>query len=697
MAERALVTGAYGFVGRYVARALAAQGAHVIGIGHGNWGRDEWRRWGVAEWHTADVTVDTLTTYAGEPDTIFHCAGSGSVAFSMTHPHQDWQRTVASTLAVLEYMRLQRPQARLVIPSSAGVYGQVARIPISTQDPLSPASPYGVHKKIAEDLCRSYAQHFGVRSALVRLFSVFGIGIRKQLLWDACTKLSQGRASFGGTGDETRDWLHVEDAAQLMLTAARNASTQCPVVNGGVGEAVRIGDVVGLIAERLGGGVQPEFSGQTRAGDPMHYQADVSGALAWGWVPQRDRVAEMQAYVDWFRNGRPMTRIGFVLSYTDSAWVGGINYLSNLLHAVGRVADRRIEPVLVVAPDTPAQTLEPFAGWPVERSPVAATGNRGWGLARKLVDRGLGCDLLLQGFLKQRGIGLLSHSGQLGARSRFPTIGWLPDFQHCRMPEFFKPEEIAARDRGYRRITDQASTVLLSSVDAQQDLAKFAPEAVAKSRVLHFVPGFASAPVAAADEATLRQRYQIDGPYFHLPNQFWAHKNHRVVIDALALLKAQGRPARVLCTGHTQDRRQPEHFPGLMAHAREQGVEDAFRVLGLVPYEDLAGLMRHAVAVVNPSLFEGWSTTVEESKSLGLRVLLSDIPVHREQSPERGLYFDPRSGQSLASALLQALGEYSPDAEQAHQSAARQSLPARFARFGEQYQAIALDTVARAG
>lgn len=305
MAELALVTGAYGFLGRYVARALAAEGAHVVGMGHGSWGRDEWRRWGVAEWHTADISVDTLTTYAGEPDVIFHCAGSGSVAFSMTHPQQDWQRTVASTLAVLEYMRVQRPQARLVIPSSAGVYGKASTMPISIQAQLSPASPYGVHKKVAEDLCRSYAQHFGVRSALVRLFSVFGVGIRKQLLWDACMKLSKGAATFGGTGDETRDWLHVEDAARLMLVAARQASTACPVVNGGVGQAVPIKDVVGLVARRMGTGVQPAFSGQTRPGDPMHYQADVAEARAWGWLPQRDRVAEMTAYVDWFTSGAP--------------------------------------------------------------------------------------------------------------------------------------------------------------------------------------------------------------------------------------------------------------------------------------------------------------------------------------------------------------------------------------------------------
>jgi UDP-glucose 4-epimerase len=289
--ESALVTGAYGFVGRHVAAALAARGVQVTGLGHGSWTREEWRRWGLSEWHVADVSVESLTTYAGMPDLVVHCAGSGSVAFSMSNPAQDCNRTVGSTLAVLEYLRLQRPQARLVMPSSAGVYGLVDQLPIATGAALRPVSPYGVHKQMAEDLCRSYARHFGVRAALVRLFSVFGVGIRKQLLWDACNKLRRGPAAFAGTGDETRDWLHVEDAARLLLAAAEHAGTACPVVK--------------LIAARLGGGASVHFSGQVRSGDPRHYQADIADALAWGWRPQREFVTEVQAYVDWFKADAP--------------------------------------------------------------------------------------------------------------------------------------------------------------------------------------------------------------------------------------------------------------------------------------------------------------------------------------------------------------------------------------------------------
>ena len=112
MASTALVTGAHGFLGRYVARQLARDNWRVIGLGHGSWARDEWKVWGIAEWHCADIALETLLIYAGEPDVIVHCAGSGSVGFSMTHPYQDFQRTVATALAVLEYARLYVPRVR---------------------------------------------------------------------------------------------------------------------------------------------------------------------------------------------------------------------------------------------------------------------------------------------------------------------------------------------------------------------------------------------------------------------------------------------------------------------------------------------------------------------------------------------------------------------------------------------------------
>lgn len=303
--RKALVTGAHGFVGRYVARALAGVGYEVRGLGHGSWLREEQRLWGLSDWRVADVTLETLITYAEKPDLIIHCAGSGSVAFSMSHPLQDYQRTVATTHAVLEYARTICPGAKIVLPSSAGVYGVVDTLPISVDAALRPSSPYGTHKKIAEELCTAYARHFGISCAIVRLFSVYGLGLRKQLLWDACGKINSGRLDFAGTGRETRDWLHVEDAAALMLHAAEHASPACPIVNGGTGAVSSIAEIVNAIVDAFGVVERASFSGLSRAGDPTDYRADVFQALAWGWSPTRDWRSEVVNYVQWFKDGAP--------------------------------------------------------------------------------------------------------------------------------------------------------------------------------------------------------------------------------------------------------------------------------------------------------------------------------------------------------------------------------------------------------
>jgi UDP-glucose 4-epimerase len=303
LSKRALVTGAHGFIGRQVARSLGGSGARVVGVGHGTWSRDEWRRWGIEAWHASDVTLDALATFADDPDLIVLCAGSGSVGYSIAHPHQDFQRTVETTAAALEYARLHARSARMVLLSSVGVYGAASQHPLRENDPVAPASPYGLHKHFAESMCRFHARQYGLRIAIVRLFSVYGPGLRKQLLWDACTKATHGDFTFGGTGEETRDWLHVLDAVALVEAAAAKASVDCPVVNGGCGVAPTVREVLTVLLAALGRGETPQFSGSTRAGDPAHYLADISAARSWGWAPTIAWPEGVREYARWFSAG----------------------------------------------------------------------------------------------------------------------------------------------------------------------------------------------------------------------------------------------------------------------------------------------------------------------------------------------------------------------------------------------------------
>lgn len=303
MKKTALVTGAHGFIGRHVARRFAEAGYEVRGIGHGAWDRKDFSRHGITFWHQAHVQLDSLVTYGGEPDVIVHCAGSGSVMFSMNHPLQDFDRTVSSTAAVLEYVRLHSPESAVVYPSSAAVYGNAETLPIRECAPREPISHYGVHKLLAERLCQSYASNFQVPVSIVRFFSVYGEGLRKQLLWDACSRVSSEGDRFFGTGSELRDWLHVEDAARLLLTAVSHAVGSCPIVNGGSGQGTSVREILSMVFQEFALQHAPRFSGEARIGDPAGYQADTQMAASWGWEPEIPLTVGIKRYVDWFKKG----------------------------------------------------------------------------------------------------------------------------------------------------------------------------------------------------------------------------------------------------------------------------------------------------------------------------------------------------------------------------------------------------------
>jgi glycosyltransferase involved in cell wall biosynthesis len=138
---------------------------------------------------------------------------------------------------------------------------------------------------------------------------------------------------------------------------------------------------------------------------------------------------------------------------------------------------------------------------------------------------------------------------------------------------------------------------------------------------------------------------------FFLPNQFWRHKNHPLVMEALTILKQRGVDIVVAASGSTEEPRKSDYFEVLMREVAKRGIEPNFRYLGLVPLAHVYALLRSSMALINPSRFEGWSTTVEEAKSFGVPVILSGIPVHREQTGASARYFDVDDAEALAGHL----------------------------------------------
>jgi len=302
-ASTVIITGACGFIGRHAAKRFANDGARVVGIGHGSWTAGEWGKWGLARWQAADVSFQSLRTLGEVPSAIVHCAGGSSVSASIERTTEDERRTVDTTKSVLDFVLSSAPDTKVVLLSSAAVYGEVSRLPIDEDANLAPISPYGRHKLMMERLCRSYCEQHGVSAAILRFFSVYGPELRKQLFWDACRKLEAKSCIFQGTGEERRDWLHVSDAAELIQLAARHASNVCKTINGGSGQSVTVRAAVESIANLLKSPT-PQFCGERRPGDPVGYEADIRRARSLGWVPKRALAEGIAEYVAWYRGAR---------------------------------------------------------------------------------------------------------------------------------------------------------------------------------------------------------------------------------------------------------------------------------------------------------------------------------------------------------------------------------------------------------
>lgn len=301
--EKVLITGAYGFLGRYTAKTFKDAGCHVSGIGHGKWHKYEYSKWGIDEWYESTITFEALININKRFDVIVHCGGSGSVAFSYQNPFEDFQKSVQSTLALLEYIRLQGNTCHFIYPSSPAVQGNVGDKKITEDDPSDPVSPYGFHKKAAEELCFSYSKNFGLKVSIIRYFSIYGVGLQKQLLWDACLKIKNAteEVTFFGTGLETRDWLHVTDASALILNVVNNEKNKLSIINGGSGIKTTVADTIDKLIRSYNKPLIAKFNQEVKTGDPRFYQADITRARELSWAPKVELGDGILQYVNYFK------------------------------------------------------------------------------------------------------------------------------------------------------------------------------------------------------------------------------------------------------------------------------------------------------------------------------------------------------------------------------------------------------------
>lgn len=233
-------------------------------------------------------------------------------------------------------------------------------------------------------------------------------------------------------------------------------------------------------------------------------------------------------------------------------------------------------------------------------------------------------------------------------------VGWIPDFQHRHLPQFFGADEVTARTEEYGRLAARAERIILSSRTVEGHFREEYPEHAGKVRVASFPSIFAyDPPAASAEEA--RAAYGLPDRFAIVVNQLWAHKNHAIVVDAVARAAALGARVPVVMVGTPSDYRDPRgrYLSSILQHIARAGVSDRVLLLGEVPRDHLVGLLRAASLVIQPSRWEGWSTTVEDAKALGKPLMCSDIAVHREQAPRALGFFGCDAPEALGALLAE--------------------------------------------
>lgn len=289
-----LIIGSQGFIGSHLARYFNKQ--------HEVWQCDVVADYTTPRYMQIDASNSDFNAVfeAQQYEVCINCSGAASVPDSLKHPYRDFLLNTANVYALLNAIHTHYPACKFINLSSAAVYGNPQILPVTESTPIAPMSPYGRHKAMAEAICKEFAEEFGVPTCSLRIFSAFGNGLRKQIFWDMNRKMTNTEeAIFFGTGDESRDFIHIRDIAQVVDLVIKNAAFQGEVINVANGEAVTIKDAANMFARIKGYKGKITFNGMVREGDPRFWKADIRILKEWGYKQTITLEQGLKEYITW--------------------------------------------------------------------------------------------------------------------------------------------------------------------------------------------------------------------------------------------------------------------------------------------------------------------------------------------------------------------------------------------------------------
>ncbi|MBL0104496.1 MAG: NAD-dependent epimerase/dehydratase family protein [Bacteroidetes bacterium] len=235
-------------------------------------------------------------------DVCIYAGGNGSVPYSIENPEHDFHLNTYTLSRVLTAIRKFQRSCKFLHISSAAVYGSPKSLPITEQSPVQPLSPYGWHKYLSETLCREYHSLYKIPTLSMRVFSVYGERLQKQIFWDIYQKmLTSDSITLFGTGKESRDFINIRDFVRAVELIINKASFQGEVINVASGIETTIEEASTIMCRLYNSKININFNQETKPGDPTNWRADTGILKQFGFTPLTSLEQGLEKYVQWLK------------------------------------------------------------------------------------------------------------------------------------------------------------------------------------------------------------------------------------------------------------------------------------------------------------------------------------------------------------------------------------------------------------
>ncbi len=293
---KVLIVGSKGFIGTHLINALSSK--------YDTWGCDVVTDYGSEQYIQIKITNadfnEIFNTHRFE--VCINCSGAASVPASIEDPLNDFELNTVNVFRILDSIRKHNFGCKLINLSSAAVYGNPKKLPITENQTCTPVSPYGNHKYLTEQICAGYNNFYNLQVCSLRIFSAYGPGLKKQLLWDLFKKSKQtDNITLSGTGSETRDFIYIDDIIRCIELVMKHGEFNASVYNIANGSEIRVKQLTAMFLSALHYNGSFGFTGEQRLGDPLCWKADIEKIKALGYEQTINIETGISNYVTWLK------------------------------------------------------------------------------------------------------------------------------------------------------------------------------------------------------------------------------------------------------------------------------------------------------------------------------------------------------------------------------------------------------------